>query len=69
MVVLMRRKNVLEVRGVVEPILLQRLFVKSVTPAVQVPVSTHWTVLPLMASPRLLFHKMDSFAGIEREMS
>jgi len=69
MVVLMRRKNALEVRGVVEPILLQRLFVKSVTPAVQVPVSTHWTVLPLMASPRLLFHKMDSFAGIEHAMS
>jgi GGDEF domain-containing protein len=32
---------------------------------VQVPISARWTVLPLMASPRLLFHKMDSFAGLE----
>jgi GGDEF domain-containing protein len=64
-VALMRRKSAPEVRSVIEPLLAQRLFVRNVNPDVQVPVSAHWTVLPLMASPRLLFHKMDSFAGIE----
>jgi GGDEF domain-containing protein len=63
-VALLRRRSALEVRSVIGPLLLQRLTVKIVDPDVQVPVSARWTVLPLMASPRLLFHKMDSFAGM-----
>ena len=63
-VALLRRRSAREVRSVIEPLLLQRLTVKIVNPDVQVPVSARWTVLPLMASPRLLFHKMDVFAGM-----
>jgi len=63
-VALLRRRSALEVRSVIGPLLLQRLTVKIVNPDVQVPVSARWTVLPLMASPRLLFHKMDVFAGM-----
>ena len=61
-VAVVRRKKALDVRTAVEPLLVQRLTVKTGTPDVQVPISARWTVLPLMASPRLLFHKMDSFA-------
>jgi GGDEF domain-containing protein len=64
-VALVRRRTALEVRGVIEPLLLQRLSLKTVNPDVQVPISARWSVLPLMASPRLLFHKIDSFAGIQ----
>jgi GGDEF domain-containing protein len=63
-VALLRRRSAREVRSVIEPLLLQRLTVKIVNPDVQVPVSARWTVLPLMASPRLLFQKMDVFAGM-----
>jgi GGDEF domain-containing protein len=63
-VALLRRRSALDVRCVIQPLLLQRLTVRIGTPDVQVPISARWTVLPLMASPRLLFHKMDSFAGI-----
>jgi len=63
-VALLRRRSALEVRSVIGPLLLQRLTVRIVNPDVQVPVSARWTVLPLMASPTLLFHKMDVFAGM-----
>ena len=66
-VALMRRRSALDVRSVIGPVLLPRLTVKIGNPDVQVPVSARWTVLPLMVSPRLLFHKMDSFAGIGRD--
>jgi GGDEF domain-containing protein len=36
------------------------------TGEVKLPISSRWTVLPVMTSPRLLFTKMDSFAGFER---
>jgi GGDEF domain-containing protein len=62
-VALLRRRTALDVRSVIEPLLLQRLTVRIANPDMQVPISARWTVLPLMASPRLLFHKMDSFAG------
>jgi GGDEF domain-containing protein len=66
-VALLRRRSALDVRCVIQPLLLQRLTVKIGTPDVQVPISARWTVLPLMTSPRLLFHKMDSFAGIDSQ--
>lgn len=64
-VALVRRKKALDVRAAVEPLLLQRLTVRTGTPDVQVPISARWTVLPLAASPRLLFHKIDGFADCQ----
>ncbi len=64
-VALVRRKKVMEVRGLIEPLLVQRLTLKTGNPEVQVPISTRWTVLPLSASPRLLFRKIDSFSACE----
>jgi len=28
------------------------------------PVAARWTVLPTMAAPRLLFHKIEAFAAV-----
>ena len=66
-VALLRRRSAPDVRSVIEPLLLQRLTVRIGNPDVQVPISARWTVLPLMASPRLLFRKMDVFAGVGLE--
>ncbi len=66
-VALLKRRSALDVRCLIQPLLLQRLTVRLGNPDVQVPISARWTVLPLMASPRLLFHKMDSFAGIDTQ--
>lgn len=65
LVALVRRRNVLDARGAIGNLLLQRLTLKVANPDIQVPISCRWTILPLMASPRLLFRKIDSFAGIE----
>jgi GGDEF domain-containing protein len=61
-----RRKPPDAVRGEIESLLLPKLehAVVTETGRVLLPISTRWTVLPLMASPRLLFHKMDAFAGV-----
>lgn len=67
-VALLRRRSALDVRCMIEPLLLQRLTVRVGNPAIQVPISARWTVLPLVASPRLLFRKMDVFAGTGSEM-
>jgi GGDEF domain-containing protein len=64
-VALVRSRSMLEARATMEPILSQRLSVRTADNDVQVPISTRWTLLPLTASPRLLFHKMDSFANPE----
>ncbi len=61
---LVRRTSPHEVRGAIQPLLAKKLghTVSTVTGDVHVPISARWTVLPLMASPRLLFHKIDNFA-------
>ncbi len=67
-VALIRRRTTLDaVRGAIDTALAPKLehTVNTVTREVQLPISARWTVLPLMASPRLLFHKIDSFAGFE----
>ena len=35
--------------------------VRTPTRSIHLPVATRWTVLPMMAAPRLLIHKIDSF--------
>ena len=62
-VALMRHRNAHDVRQALEPVLLQRLVITMEEGKLRVPVSSRWTILPLMASPRLLFHKMDAFAA------
>jgi GGDEF domain-containing protein len=64
---LVRRRSAHEVRGAIQPILARSLGYKLSTFGgdVHVPISSRWIVLPLMASPRLLFHKIDSFASSE----
>jgi GGDEF domain-containing protein len=64
---LVRRRSAHEVRGAIQPILARNLghTVNTFSGDVHVPISSRWIVLPLMASPRLLFHKIDSFAGSE----
>lgn len=64
-VALVRRRSVLDARGTIEALLVQRLTIRTGTPDVQIPISSRWTVVPLTASPRLLFQKMDSFANFE----
>ena len=67
-VALIRRKSTLDVvRGAIDTLLAPRLqhTVNTITREVQMPISARWTVLPLMTSPRLLFHKIDGFAGFE----
>jgi diguanylate cyclase (GGDEF)-like protein len=38
--------------------------VRSAKRTILLPVAPRWTVLPMMAAPRLLFHKIDAFAAI-----
>ena len=64
LVALIRRRSAADVRVAIEPVLRQRVTVRNANPDLLVPISCRWTVLPLMASPRLLFHKMDGFAGV-----
>jgi GGDEF domain-containing protein len=63
---LVRRGSMPEARGMIESVLVQRLSVRTANNEVQVPISTRWTVLPLAASPRQLFHKMDTFTAFEQ---
>jgi len=62
---LVRRRNAHEVRAAIQPILARNLghTVSTLSGDVHVPISSRWIVLPLMASPRLLFHKIDGFAA------
>jgi hypothetical protein len=62
---LVRRRSAHEVRAAIQPILARNLghTVSTLSGDVHVPISSRWVVLPLMASPRLLFHKIDSFAA------
>lgn len=64
---LVRRRSAHEVRGTIQPLLARKLThtVNTSSGDVHVPISARWIVLPLMASPRLLFHKIDSFASSE----
>jgi hypothetical protein len=65
-VALVRRKKTLEaVRLELAHPLTQRVATKAPGSEVLVPISARWTVLPLMASPRLLFRKLDSFADFQ----
>jgi len=66
-VAVLRRRSAMDVRSVIEPLLRQRLTVRIANPDMHVPISARWTILPLIASPRLLFHKMDSFAAVGSE--
>ena len=63
---LVRRGSADRVRSEVGALLAQKLEHPVSTPSrtVQLPISARWTVLPLSASPRLLFRKMDSFADL-----
>ena len=38
--------------------------VRAASRAILLPVAARWTVLPMMAAPRLLFHKIDAFAAV-----
>lgn len=62
---LVRRRSAYEVRGAIQPILARNLghTVKTLSGDVHVPISSRWIVLPLMASPRMLFHKIDGFSA------
>jgi GGDEF domain-containing protein len=64
---LVRRRGAHEVRSAIQPILARNLGYKVSTFSgdVHVPISSRWIVLPLMVSPRLLFHKIDNFAASE----
>ena len=63
---LVRRGNADRVRSEIGALMAQKLEYTASTPSrtVQLPISARWTVLPLSASPRLLFRKMDSFADL-----
>jgi GGDEF domain-containing protein len=50
-----------DVRNVIASLLVRKLTVKGNGLEPELPVSCRWTLLPLMASPRLLFHKIDGF--------
>lgn len=67
-VAMMRRRNMLAVRAAIEPLIAQRLTVKGPID-VQVPITTRWTVLPLMQPSQLLFQKIDTFADAEDRVS
>ena len=64
---LVRRRSAQEVRAAIQPLLARKLgyAMNTGTGDVHVPISSRWIVLPLMASPRLLFHKIDGFASSE----
>ena len=63
LVALIRRTKSLEaVRLELAHPLTQRVAMRVSGSEVQLPISARWTVLPLMASPRLLFRKLDGFA-------
>lgn len=65
-VALVRRKKSLEaVRLELAHPLTQRVVTRAPESEVLVPISARWTVLPLMASPKLLFRKLDSFADFQ----
>jgi GGDEF domain-containing protein len=69
LVALLNRKGTLDtVRRSVDSLLATKIehIVATATGEMKLPISSRWTVLPLMASPRLLFTKMDSFAGFDR---
>jgi GGDEF domain-containing protein len=62
--VLVRRNSTVDtVRAEIDSLLAQKLehTLTTISRTVQIPISARWTVMPLVASPRLLFHKMDSF--------
>ena len=65
-VALVRRRHSIDwVRGEVETMLAQRLTIKIGHPDIQIPISCRRTILPLIASPRLLFRKIDGFVSLE----
>jgi len=67
LVALMPRVNRIEaVREELERVLAARFeyTVKTASRGILLPVSARWSLLPLMAAPRLLFHKIDSFANL-----
>jgi len=65
-VALVKRRSALEVRVAIEGILTQPLSVKAPGCDVQVPIFARWAAVPLMASPRVLFRRMDSFADFDQ---
>jgi GGDEF domain-containing protein len=66
-VALVRRTSTDRVRSEIDALMAHKLefMVSTPTRTVQLPITARWTILPLAASPRLLFHKIDGFADFD----
>lgn len=61
---LVRGNKAARVRAAVGELLQDPIFVKTSNASVQVPISARWAILPISASPRLVFQNVDRFADL-----
>jgi GGDEF domain-containing protein len=64
-IALVRRNRSARVRAAIDALLQRPTFVKSSRGDVQVPISARWAMLPISASPRLVFQNIDKFADLD----